>query len=67
MDAQGRADQYYWCLKHHRVENGTTRCKSDNLLGPYGSTAQAEMALQRVRERNEAWDAEDARWHGEAS
>ena len=66
MDALGRPDAYYWCLKHHRVESGKSRCSSDKLLGPYPTPSEAELALERVRERNERWDAEDARWHGEA-
>jgi hypothetical protein len=28
--------------------------------------AEAERALELVRERNEAWDAEDERWEGRA-
>jgi hypothetical protein len=27
--------------------------------------AEAEHALERVQERNEAWEAEDRRWWGE--
>ena len=60
------APRYYWCLSHHRVETESNACKATDRLGPYGSAAEAERALDRVRERNEAWDAEDARWHGEA-
>ena len=40
-------------------------CASKDRLGPYNSAAEAERALERVRERNEAWDAEDARWEGD--
>ena len=40
-------------------------CASTERLGPYDSAAAAERALTRVRERNEAWDAEDARWDGQ--
>jgi hypothetical protein len=29
------------------------------LLGPYATRAEAEGALARVQERNEAWDNED--------
>jgi hypothetical protein len=35
------------------------------VLGPYGSKADAENALQSVQERNEVLDAEDRRWAGE--
>lgn len=42
-------------------------CAARYVLGPYASTTDAEQALQRVRQRNETWDAEDARWAGEES
>ena len=56
--------RYYWCLKHNRVENDDNKCSEDKLLGPYRTSAEAENALAKVRERNEAWEAEDERWHG---
>jgi hypothetical protein len=59
------ADRYYWCLSHQRVETEANMCASRERLGPYDSAAEAEQALTRVRERNEAWDAEDARWEGD--
>ena len=59
-------DGYFWCLRHHRVEQGDDVCPARYRLGPYESALEAEFALQRVQERNEAWDAEDARWEGEA-
>jgi len=58
------APRYYWCLSHHRVESESDACAAKDRLGPYGSAAEAERALDRVRERNEAWDAEDTRWEG---
>jgi hypothetical protein len=58
-------ERYYWCLSHHRVETTANACPAVNRLGPYASQAEAERAMDRVRERNEAWDAEDARWEGE--
>lgn len=35
--------------------------KAADRLGPYASREEAERAMQRVDERNEAYDA-DARW-----
>jgi hypothetical protein len=64
MSSSG-ARQYYWCLSHQRVETDDNLCSAVNRLGPYGSAAEAERALDKVRERNEAWDADDARWSGE--
>lgn len=56
---------YYWCLRHNRVENDDDMCDATQRLGPYSSPAEAEAALEKVNERNESWDAEDERWHGE--
>jgi hypothetical protein len=64
MSSSG-AGQYYWCLKHSRVESDNNLCAGQERLGPYGTAAEAERALARVDERNAAWDAEDERWHGE--
>jgi hypothetical protein len=58
-------DGYYWCLRHGRVEHGDNVCPAKHRLGPFETRAGAERALETVRERNEAWDEEDRRWHGE--
>ncbi|MPZ27061.1 MAG: hypothetical protein GEV12_11765 [Micromonosporaceae bacterium] len=58
------SDGYYWCLRHKRVESGDNMCAARHRLGPFDTAAEAERALERVRERNEAWDEEDARWEG---
>ncbi|NLU77372.1 hypothetical protein HCA58_02990 [Micromonospora sp. HNM0581] len=64
MGDSGRG-RYYWCTRHHRVESGVDVCPARHVLGPYDSVADAENALQQVRDRNEAWEAEDARWTGD--
>jgi hypothetical protein len=56
---------YYWCLKHKRVETDDDKCDVTNLLGPYGTREEAVRALDTVRQRNDAWEAEDERWSGE--
>jgi hypothetical protein len=56
---------YYWCLRHNRVETDEDVCPAVRTMGPYSTVAEAEQALTRVAERNERWDAEDARWTGE--
>ena len=56
---------YYWCLRHRRVETDKNLCPAARTLGPYETAGEAEQALNRVAERNEQWDAEDARWSGE--
>ena len=67
MSDSGRGAEYFWCTRHHRVETGKNVCPAVHVLGPYQSAGDAENALQRVQERNAAWDAEDARWAGEES
>jgi hypothetical protein len=67
MSDSGGGPRYFWCLRHHRVETEAGVCPAKFTLGPYSSASDAEDALQRVRARNEALDAEDARWAGEES
>ena len=66
MSSSG-SNRYYWCLSHHGVETGDKMCPAVDRLGPYSSAQEAEHALERVQERNETWDAEDARWEGKAA
>jgi hypothetical protein len=65
MSISGIGGRHFWCLRHNRVETGADVCAARYVLGPYQSVSDAEHALERVRERNEAWDADDARWAGE--
>jgi hypothetical protein len=52
-------DQSWWyCLTHQNVERGPG-CPGKDRLGPYATREEAEHALDRVRERNEEWDAQD--------
>jgi hypothetical protein len=53
-------DQSWWyCLKHGTVEHGPG-CPGKDRLGPYATEDEAVHALDRVRERNQEWDAQDA-------
>jgi hypothetical protein len=52
--------EWWYCLRHHRVEP-REGCKNADRLGPYPSYADAENALAKVAERNEAWE-NDPRW-----
>lgn len=56
--------EYWWCLTHDRVEHGSL-CKADNRLGPYASEADARAWRERHETREDAWDEQDKRWHGE--
>lgn len=67
MSDSGLRGGYFWCLRHDRVETGEQACAAKYVLGPYASADDAARALEKVRERNAAWEAEDARWAGEES
>ena len=67
MSDSGRDVQYFWCTRHNRVETEADVCPAVYVLGPYSSRAEAERALETVKERNDAWDEEDRRWAGEES
>lgn len=57
----GMADdnQWYYCIKHHKAEQGKT-CWYGDRMGPYPDQATAERALEIARARNKAADdAED--------
>lgn len=53
--------QWYWCLTHHAVEP-YDGCKDDDRLGPYATRDEAQHALEKVQERNDAWD-NDPNWN----
>jgi hypothetical protein len=49
---------FWYNVVTHQVEVGA---QSDwtQLIGPYATREEAEHALEKVQQRNEAWDAED--------
>ena len=53
------SEQWFYCLKHHAVEP-ESGCKASDRLGPYASEAEAAHALEKVQERNEAWESDPA-------
>jgi hypothetical protein len=53
--------KYWYCLKHHAVEP-PEGCSYADRLGPYATEEEAAHALEKVEERNEAWD-NDPRWN----
>ena len=62
--ADDPATEFYWCLRHQRVES-TDLCPADQRMGPYPSPEAAERFAETAKSRNEDWAAEDERWHGE--
>jgi hypothetical protein len=65
MSDSGREGDYFWCLRHSRVEAMADACPAKYRLGPYPSAEDARQALDTVEKRNAVSDAEDARWTGE--
>lgn len=56
--------QYYWCFRHGTVEEGPG-CRAADRLGPYDSPGDAAAWLERRDRRDEEWEAEERRWHGD--
>ncbi|AUG76937.1 hypothetical protein CFP65_2079 [Kitasatospora sp. MMS16-BH015] len=59
----GQPGEWYWCLKHAKVEEGP-ECAAKDRLGPYATREEAARALDTAAERNEEWREEDSRWNG---
>ncbi len=55
---------WFYCLKHHATEPADEGCKAVDRLGPYDTIDEAQHALERVSQRNEAWD-DDPRYDDE--
>lgn len=53
--------KYWFCLNHRAVES-SDGCDYKDRLGPYESEAEAARALEKVKERNDAWD-NDPKWN----
>ena len=58
---KGKPGEWYYCLKHRKVEEGP-ECPAKNRLGPYPTPVEAEHAMEIAAERNQEWDT-DPRWH----
>ncbi len=61
-DAESAA--WYWCLRHGHAEQGPG-CPAEVRLGPYESPEAAAAFAERAEARNERWEDEDRRWHGD--
>ena len=59
------AAQFFWCLRHERVEEGDQACEADQRMGPYSSREEAANWREKKDARNEKWDREDREWEGE--
>lgn len=47
---------WYYCLEHQRVEP-EAGCPNAERMGPYATEADATHAMDKARERNDAYDA----------
>jgi hypothetical protein len=52
----------WFCVKHKRVEQGEDMCPPIDRLGPFSTSEEAEHALEKAEDRNEAWD-NDPKWN----
>ncbi|WP_434994665.1 SPOR domain-containing protein [Arthrobacter sp. Ld5] len=50
--------EYWFNVRTHEVEEDRQSDWSQ-LIGPYATRAEAEKALEKVQQRNEAWDGDD--------
>lgn len=57
-------EEYWYCLTHGSIEVAAG-CRGQDRLGPYASEAEASRALEKVAERNDAWD-NDPKWNDQA-
>ncbi len=54
--------QFWFNTRTNTVEREYDKSQSKDLLGPYGSQAEAEQALSTARRRTEDWDEQERRW-----
>ncbi len=61
MTDNGAGDDgsYFYSLKTHSVVTAENGGRAADRLGPFATREEAEQALERVRQRNEAADAQD--------
>jgi hypothetical protein len=52
-------EQWWFCTRHNTVEPADTPCPGKDLLGPYATREEAAHALDKVKERNKEWDAQE--------
>lgn len=55
------SDQDWWFDLNTKtaVQDTENTAKAVDRLGPYSSKEEAEQALEKVEQRNEAWDGDD--------
>lgn len=53
------AGPWFYSLKTHAVVTAENGGRAADRLGPFATRAEAQDALERVAQRNEAWDSQD--------
>jgi hypothetical protein len=48
-------EEWYYCIEHRMVEP-KLGCPITDRIGPFATREEAAKALEKVEERNEAWD-----------
>ena len=61
IGTMSEAPQWWYCLRHNRVESDPD-CAHAERLGPYPSQTAAEAAIHQAGERSARWDT-DPRWN----
>ena len=51
--------RFWYNTRTGQVEEDAVRSKVKDLLGPYPTRKEAEQALEKVNERNQAWDDDE--------
>jgi hypothetical protein len=54
--------QFWYNLRTGTVESEYDKSQGKDLMGPYPSQSDAELALAKAQRRTEEWDEEDRRW-----
>ncbi len=62
MERDDNAGEWFYNVRTGLVEHGRHSDWRD-LLGPYASFEEAHRALEIAKERNAAWDGDDAEWN----
>jgi hypothetical protein len=63
-EAHMAAGPWFYCLKHHAVED-RDGCAERHRLGPYATREEAERAVASVAEREQRISEEDRKWEGD--
>ncbi|PZR53728.1 hypothetical protein DNL40_06280 [Xylanimonas oleitrophica] len=64
LDPVPSTDAEYWFnLSTGEVEQGR-QSSWTHRMGPFKTREDAQRALEKAKERSEAWDEDDERWNG---